>query len=333
MASTPHPNPPPQGGRERSSRPAFIRTTLFAIGAVAILVAGYAATALLGNDYYFYAGYIVLQYVVLATAWNILGGYAGYVNFGSAGFFAVGAYTAAVLYQLAAPPLIVLILGGGVAAGAIGLAAGYLTLRVKGIYFAIATLALAVVVETIVNHWEYVGGSRGLYVLHPRHIWGFANYARALCFAMLVLAVGSVALARFIERSRFGRGLAAIRDDEQAAESAGVPTLRLKLVAATLSGALMGVAGAPFPYYVSHLEPGSAFSLAIAVNAIAMPMIGGTTSWVGPVIGAVLLSGAQQIATVTISSMLNLLIVGLLLIGFVIFAPEGLIGLARKWRR
>ena len=93
---------------------------------------------------------------------------------------------------------------------------------------------------------------------------------------MLVLAVGSVVLARVIEHSRLGRGLAAIRDDEQAAESAGVPTLRLKLFAATLSGALMGVAGAPFPYYVSHLEPGSAFSLAIAVNAIAMPMIGGT---------------------------------------------------------
>jgi len=147
---------------------------------------------------------------------------------------------------------------------------------------------------------------------------------------MLVLAVGAAVLARFIQHSRLGRGLAAIRDDEQAAESAGVPTLRLKLFAATLSGALMGVAGAPFPYYVSHLEPGSAFSLAIAVNAIAMPMIGGATSWIGPILGAVLLGGAQQIATVTISSIWNLLIVGLLLIGFVIFAPDGIVGLVRK---
>ncbi len=300
---------------------------------MAILVAGYAATRYVANDYYFYAAYIVLQYVVIATAWNILGGYAGYVNFGSAGFYAVGAYTAAVLYQLFSPPLIVMIVGGGVAAGIIGLAAGYLTLRVKGIYFAIATLALAVVLETIINNWDYVGGTRGIYVLHPHRVAGFVNYPRLLFFAMLALAVGSVVLARTIERSRLGRGLAAIRDDEQAAESAGVPTLRLKLLAATLSGALMGVAGAPFPYYVSHLEPGSAFSLAIAVNAIAMPMIGGTTSWIGPVIGAVLLGGAQQIATVTISSILNLLIVGLLLIGFVIFAPDGIVGLVKKlWR-
>ncbi len=305
----------------------------FGAVAVAIVAAGYAATRYVANDYYFYAAYIVLQYVVIATAWNILGGYAGYVNFGSAGFYAVGAYTAAILYQLFRPPLVAMIVGGGIAAGIIGLAAGYLTLRVKGVYFAIATLALAVVLETIVNNWDYVGGTRGIYVLHPHQVAGFANYARLLFFAMLVLAVASVVLARSIERSRLGRGLAAIRDDEQAAESAGVPTLRLKLFAATLSGALMGLAGAPFPYYVSHLEPGSAFSLAIAVNAIAMPMIGGATSWVGPVIGAVLLGGAQQIATVTISSILNLLIVGLLLIGFVIFAPEGIVGLIRRlWR-
>jgi branched-chain amino acid transport system permease protein len=308
-------------------------TLLVWLGAAAILVVGYAATAIVANDYYFYAGYIVLQYVVLATAWNILGGYAGYVNFGSAAFYAIGAYTAAILYQLANPPLIAMIIGGGVAAGAIGLAAGYLTMRVKGIYFAIATLALAVVIETVINNWDYVGGTRGIYVLHPHHVAGFRNYPRLLFFTMLVLAVGSAMLARIVERSRLGRGLAAIRDDEQAAESAGVPTLRLKLIAATLSGALMGVAGAPFPYYVSHLEPGSAFSLAIAVNAIAMPMIGGATSWVGPVIGAVLLGGAQQIATVTISSILNLLIVGLLLIGFVIFAPEGIVGLVRKLAR
>jgi len=305
----------------------------FIAASVAILIAGYGATAYVANDYYFYAAYIVLQYVVIATAWNILGGYAGYVNFGSAGFYAAGAYSAAILHEWLGAPLPVMIVGGGLVAGAIGLVAGYLTLRVKGIYFAIATLALAVVLETIVNNWDYVGGSRGIYVLHPRHVAGFANYARALFFAMLVLAVGAAVLARFIQHSRLGRGLAAIRDDEQAAESAGVPTLRLKLFAATLSGALMGVAGAPFPYYVSHLEPGSAFSLAIAVNAIAMPMIGGATSWIGPILGAVLLGGAQQIATVTISSIWNLLIVGLLLIGFVIFAPDGIVGLVRKLTR
>jgi branched-chain amino acid transport system permease protein len=298
--------------------------------AIAILAGGFAATQYISNGYYFYAAYVVLQYVVLATAWNILGGYAGYVNFGAAGFFATGSYAAAVLYKAFGMPLPVMILGGGLAAALIGLGAGYLTMRLKGVFFAIATLALSIVLETLIKNWDYVGGSRGIYVLHPRGNAVFGDYGRLLFFVMLILAIVAVVAARLVERSRFGRGLAALRDDEQAAESAGVPTLRLKLFAATLSGGLMGIAGAPLPYYVSHLEPGSAFGLAIAVNAVAMPMIGGTTTWIGPVVGAVLLGGAQQIATVTISSVLNLLIVGLLLVGFVIFAPDGIVGLARK---
>ena len=140
----------------------------------------------------------------------------------------------------------------------------------------------------------------------------------------------AVVIARTIEHSRLGYGFAAIRDDELAAEASGVPTLRLKLFATMLSGALMGMAGAPFPYYISYLEPGLRLRLDYAVNAIAMPMIGGTTSWVGPLIGAVLLGTLQQVATVTISSAVNLLIVGVLLVGFVIIAPNGIVGLVQE---
>ena len=138
-------------------------------------------------------------------------------------------------------------------------------------------------------------------------------------------------MARVIERSRLGYGFATIRDDELAAEASGVPTLRLKLIATTISGALMGMAGAPFPYYIGYLQPSSAFGLDYAVNSIAMPLIGGTTSWVGPLIGAILLGSLQQIATVTISSAVNLLIVGFLLVGFVIVAPNGIVGLVHKY--
>ena len=140
----------------------------------------------------------------------------------------------------------------------------------------------------------------------------------------------SVLVARFIERSWIGRGLAALRDNEEAAECMGVPTLKLKLFATTVSGFFLGVAGAPFPYYVTFVEPNSAFALDYAVNALAMPMIGGTTSWVGPVIGAVLLGTASQLATVTISSEMNLFIVGVVLVGFVVLAPEGILGLVRR---
>jgi branched-chain amino acid transport system permease protein len=314
---------------------------LFTLLAVAAAVALFAFSRfVIKNDYFFFAGYIVLQYVVLATAWNILGGYCGYVNFGSAAFFALGAYSSVAIHKFSPMPIPVLIVAGGIVSGIVGLGMGYLTLRLRGAFFSIATLALAVVMQTLIINWDYVGGSRGAYVIRPTSSPVFASYMEYLFVLMLALAVIAVVAARTIERSRLGYGFAAIRDDELAAEASGVPTLTLKLIATTLSGALMGMAGAPLPYYVGYLDPGSAFNLAYAVNSIAMPLIGGTASWIGPLVGALLLGSVQQIATVTISSAVNLLIVGLLLVAFVIVAPNGIVGLVearlarrRSWRR
>jgi branched-chain amino acid transport system permease protein len=297
------------------------------------VVVVFAASRFVSNDYFFFAGYVVLQYIVLAEAWNILGGYTGYINFGTSGFFAIGAYSSVVLHKLWGPPIPVLIVVGGVLAGAVGLAMGGLTLRLRGVFFAIGTLALAIVVQTFITNWDFVGGSRGVYIIRPPSAPLLGTYIHYLFLVMLALAGISVAVARTIERSTLGYGFAAIRDDEQAAEAAGVPTLKLKLISTTLSGALMGMAGAPLPYYVTYLDPASGFSLAYAVNAIAMPLIGGTTSWVGPLIGAILLGTIQQAATVTISSSLNLLLVGVVLVFFVVVAPHGLIGLYRPRRK
>ncbi|HEY7038481.1 MAG TPA: branched-chain amino acid ABC transporter permease [Methylomirabilota bacterium] len=307
------------------------RTWIVLVVAVAVVVAGVLLASVKVNPYIYFAGYVILQYVVIATAWNILGGYAGYVNFGTPAFFALGAYTAVFLVQTVRPPLPVLILAGGLVSALLGLGIGYLTLRLRGVFFSIATLALSIVLQTVIINWEFVGGSRGLSVIRPSGP-PFGNYVTFLFTVMVGLAVVSVLVARFIERSWIGRGLAALRDNEEAAECMGVPTLRLKLFATTVSGFLLGVAGAPFPYYVTFVEPNSAFALDYAVNALAMPMIGGTTSWVGPVIGAVLLGSAQQLAIVTISSEMNLFIVGVVLVAFVVLAPEGLLGLVRRLR-
>jgi branched-chain amino acid transport system permease protein len=307
-----------------------VKFSAVAIGAGLIVL---AFAHWLKLDYFYFAGYTILQFIVLATAWNILGGYCGYVNFGSAAFFALGAYSSVFMHKFYPLPVPVLIAIGAVVSGIVGLGMGYLTLRLRGAFFAIATLALAVVLQTLVVNWDYVGGSRGAYIIRPDtiDIVGLQiNYIEYLFVLMLVLAVISLATARTIERSQLGFGFATIRDDEMAAEASGVPTLRLKLIATTLSGAFMGMAGAPFPYYIGYLQPQSAFGLEYAVNSIAMPMIGGTTSWIGPLIGTILLGSLQQIATVTISSAVNLLIVGLLLVAFVIIAPNGLVGLVQE---
>ena len=329
-----------------------MRSYVFALVSLAIAFVVFMILRAIGNEYYFVAGYTIVQYIILATAWNILGGYTGYVNFGSAAFFAVGAYSSVALITFAneidtlvpesmAPlfhtifplPIPALIVVAGLVAGLIGYGMGYLTLRLRGAFFAIATLALAVVLMTLVVNWEFVGGSSGAYVLRPDSVPVIGNYVHYLFALMLVMAVGALTIARMIERSKLGYGFAAIRDDELAAEASGVPTLKLKLIATAVSGGLMGMAGAPFPYYIGYLEPSSAFGLAYAVNSIAMPMIGGTTSWVGPLIGALLLGTIQQVATVTISSAVNLLIVGLLLVGFVIVAPKGIVGLVQDYMR
>src|SRR5256886_12298040 len=134
---------------------------------VAVVVGGIALAKLRVNPYIYFAGYVVLQYVVIATAWNILGGDGGYVNFGTPAFFALGAYTAVFLIQSMRAPLPVLILAGGLVSALLGLGIGYLTLRLRGTFFSIATLALSVVLQTVIINWEYVGGSRGLREIRP----------------------------------------------------------------------------------------------------------------------------------------------------------------------
>ncbi len=334
-------------------------TTKFSLTAIVIGALVMAFAHWFHVDYLFFACYTILQFIVLATAWNILGGYCGYVNFGSAAFFALGAYSsvalikfdgeidawfpegvANVLHLIFPLPVPVLIVIGALVSGIVGFGMGYLTLRLRGSFFAIATLALAVVLQTLIVNWDFVGGSRGAYIIRPENLEfaGFQiNYIEYLFALMLLLTVIALNTARIIERSQLGLGFATIRDDELAAEACGVPTLRLKLIATTLSGAFMGMAGAPFPYYIGYLQPASAFGLEYAVNSIAMPMIGGTTTWIGPLVGSILLGSAQQYATVTISSAVNLLIVGLMLVAFVIIAPNGLVGLVqerlRTWRK
>jgi len=299
----------------------------------AVFAVGLALTGVLENEYYYNALYLILQATLMAVAWNILGGFTGYVNFGSAGFFAMGAYTTVALNKALGLPLPLLILAGGAVGGLVGLGLGYLTLRLKGVYFAIATLAMAIVIETLVNNWSYVGGAKGSYMLTPeKHLW-FDSYIQMLFMVMLLLTLAAVAISRILNASRLGRGLAAIRDDEVAAECSGVPTLKLKLISTAVMGTMMGVAGAPFPYFVTYVDPVSAFNLFIAVNAIAMPMIGGTAHWLGPVIGALLVGTTQEIVKVTVSSELNVLIVGLMLVVFITLAPQGIVGLVRGYLR
>ena len=306
--------------------------TIFISGCIAVILAALALMAGVSSDYVFNASFVVLQFVVLASAWNILGGYAGYVNFGTSAFFALGGYSALFMIKAFDAPLLVQILVASAVTGLLGLGIGLISLRLRGIFFSIGTVAVAIILETVILNFDYLGGAKGVQMMRPEPMAPFASYDKMLFFVMVLMSITAVAIGRYIENSWIGRGLRAIKDNEEAAECAGVPTLKLKLIATVVSGALMGAAGAPLVMYMRFIEPVSAFSLNYSVSALAMPIIGGTSSWIGPIIGSLLLGSVQQIVTVTISSELNVLIVGVLLVFFVVAAPDGILGLVRKLR-
>jgi branched-chain amino acid transport system permease protein len=309
----------------------------FSIRAIALAMASLVAVALAlraaHNDYAFYLGYLVFQYVALALGWNILGGYAGFVNFGASAFFAAGAYATVALHKTTGASLPFCVAAGGAVGATLGLLMGALTLRLRGVYFAIATLSLSMVLETLVVNWSYVGGSSGAYLIRPKTFAPFTTYTEYLCLTMFAISAGAAVASAAIERSSLGAGLTAIRDDETAAAALGVPTLRLKLVAATISGAILGMTGTPLPFYNSYLNPDSAFAIGYSVNAIAMALVGGAQSWLGPVVGALLLGSLQQLALAFVSSSASLALTGLVFIVFVALAPQGLIGLLRVRER
>ena len=270
--------------------------------------------------------------MVLATAWNILGGYAGYVNFGTSAFFGLGVYTAVFLFKATGAPLLVQIAAAAGVGALLGFLVGLLTLRMRGIFFSIATIALTIIIETFIINWKFVGGATGMPMIRPPATAPFDSYVKMLFVNGAVMVVIAVALARFIQGSWIGRGLRALRDDELAAACSGVPTLKLKLLACVISGALMCAAGAPNAMYLSFADPNSAFNLNYSVSALAMALIGGTGHWIGPVLGALLLGSTQQLLTVTISSEVNVLVLGLMLVLFVVGAPDGILGLFRRVR-
>src|SRR6266404_903322 len=290
----------------------------FWIGAALFLAAVVLMTQVIGNQYPFFAGYVILQFIVLAVAWSILGGYAGYVNFGTSAFFGMGVYTAVFLVKAVGAPLVVQIAAAAAVGGLMGFALGLLTLRMQGIFFSIATIALTIIIETSMTNWRYVGGAAGVQIQRPPVTEPFSGYVQMLFFVQALLVVLAVAISRYIQNSWIGRGLQALRDDELAAECTGVPIC---------------AAGAPAAMYLQYANPESAFNLNYSVSVLAMSLIGGTAHWAGPIVGAILLGSTQQLLTVTISSEVNVLVLGVMLVLFVVVAPEGIIGLIQRVRR
>lgn len=274
----------------------------------------------------------VLMWVAMASSWNILGGYAGYVSLGHAVFLGVGGYVAAVpLFYHGVSPFYTAF-AGGLAAVVLGLVAGLITLRTHGEAFIISTIALLFMFLLAFENIEYLGGTAGLPLpsapLSPE--WRRAPFF----YAMLLAAVGSIVLAYQVAHSKFGLGLRAIAEDETKAEVAGVPTRFYKILAFALSAFWVGFVGAMWGYSLAFVRPTLFFTIAISAEMVLMAIIGGRGTVAGPVVGAVLIYTINEYSITRFgSSEINIVIVGGLLVTVLLFFPLGIVGTLRSKRR
>ena len=265
----------------------------------------------------------VFMYVGLTESWNLMGGYTGYVSLGHVTFFAIGAYTTALfLNRFGISPFATAILGG-VFAAIVAALVGYPVLRLKGAYFTISTLLLAVVMQLIFMNWEFVGSSTGLWF----KLLPVTMETNRLIFyeVMLALATLITLLVRWVEKSKLGAGLIAIREDEDVAKTIGINAPWLKVQAFILGAFFAGIVGGVYGYYMSYIHPDITFNINTSLLILLMAFFGGCKTWAGPLLGAVILSLANQLIVTFIGAEISRILYGLLLIIVIIFMPNGMI--------
>ena len=283
----------------------------------------------------------VLLYAVVAQGWNILGGYGGYLHFGAALFLGSGAYAAALLNSTFAWPWWATLLPAALVSVLVSLVIGIATLRLRSHYFAIFTLVLTFVATVVVKNTPLFGGAMGVYIDAPIDASG-RSLALFVFYVLFVFAIGATLISYLVQRSNFGYALRAISEDEPAARVLGVRTVGVKLRALLLGAALGGGAGAIFAFQTGYIEPAGAFDVGIALDIVLVCVIGGLATWIGPLIGAVIVVLLEQVLRVvvpqldlfgiTFSAESNRLVLGVLLIVFALFARRGIVGLVTRRR-
>jgi branched-chain amino acid transport system permease protein len=298
-----------------------------AVAAVAVLVMPLTSTdwaqganlPLLTDRLWFRVATTIAMFIVLAGAWNIIGGIAGYAAFGNVAFFGIGAYAAGLAITRGHVPLTVALAVAPVAGAAFATAIGLPLLRLRGHYFAIATLGVSVAMGEVVSNLEPLGGSTGLFLPIVRSDLLFF-------YLMAGAAVLTTAIAWGVIRSRFGYGLLAIRENEEAAAVIGVPTTLHKVAAFALAGALTGLAGGIFAQWNVFINPENTFPVEYNVQMILMAVFGGAGTVLGPVVGAVVIEVLiQRLAIGGDAAIYAQIGLGVLLAVTVIFIPRGVI--------
>ena len=292
---------------------------------LAVIVAMLAALPWTGNTVLVQFGISVLLLATLAQGWNIIGGYAGFPSFGNSVFYGLGAYGVAIaMVQYHLPFWVGMLLGLGLGVAFAGLL-GLAVLRLKGHYFAICTLGLALVMTAIVSNLEIAGSNIGLVLPLLRSEVLFYE----LALGLLVLATLTVF---WLSRSRFGVGLIAIRENEEGAAVMGVNTTLYKVLAFMLSATFTALAGGIYAYYITFIDPVGVFDITLNVKMIIMAVFGGPGSVLGPVVGAFILSAISEVLATKLTSIASMFF-GIVIVIAVVFMPRGIAHLVQHIRQ
>ncbi len=285
-------------------------------------------------DYYHVLGFNALMYAVMATSWNIMGGYTGYRSLGHSAFYGLGAYLVAIAAvrlgwnPMLSAPFLALI----VALVAMGL--GWIMLRTRAAAFVIATIAMMLIFRLLaLNLKEITNGAPGL--SQPLPPWtppaSDTPYHLPFYYYMVGVLIVALAVSAYVRRSRFGLGLLAIRDDEGKAEMVGVNTTLYKVLAFGLSAYFVALSGGIWSYNTNHISPTFAFDIRVSVEMILMTMLGGAGTLWGPVLGAFILIPAADFILFTFSSAIHLAVLGGLMMAIILFLPRGILPTIQDW--
>jgi branched-chain amino acid transport system permease protein len=293
---------------------------------VALLAAALAFPALFSSPVDTNYGVYALIFVAVASAWNVFSGFSGYISLGHAVFFGSGAYTLGIAardWHVTGISVFALLPLAAVAAALIAVPFGLIALRVRRHTFIVITIAVFFIFQLMAYNFSFTGGSTG--VAAPFLPWAAQTYNDPFYYIALACAVGTIVLAWLIRRSRFGLQLRAIRDDEDRARGLGVHAMRVKLTAFVVSGAITGLVGAVWFFYLTQVQPPSGFDPLFDLSVVLMAFLGGLGTVSGPVLGALIIEPGQLYLTANTNGYISEILLGSLFLVAVLLVPRGII--------
>ncbi len=289
---------------------------------ISLILISVGAPLFISNNFILRFATDVLIFAILASAWNIIGGFTGYASFGNVVFFGIGAYATSILMSVSGFGFFVSFILSGVIAAVFAFIIGLPVLRLKGHYFAIATLGVAEAMKALVQNLDITEGNSGIYL--PQPDLPVDEFYKFFFYISLIVLIILLFTTRFILKRKLGFSMIAVREDEDSANSMGINTTIIKVISLSISGLFTGFAGSIYAYQQGFIKPEPVFNVLITIKMIVMAVFGGLGSLFGPIIGAITIEAISELLS-NYFLMAHTLFLGIIIVLTILYAPKGLI--------